>query len=207
MNEIKSVVHFGLNYFNRVNYINVPERDYIIFLHGYMSCPSTFKSIVECFKSDFNIICLNLATLTSSVDVLAQELELVIKNRGIEKYSLIGHSLGGIIAMQHQIFHAKYKAKNTICIASPFSGSKFAAFAIGPMHRELRTHSETLRVIKSNLNDLDNILIITAEQDFLIHGYNWPKATSIPNVGHLSVLTHPLTLQVVADLIHFPRFN
>lgn len=200
LDEFQSVLQFGLRYFQSEKYELSMGKTHLICLHGYLASPSTFSHLAKKLQFRYNVVCLQMPTTSWSVAKMANWVEVFLIRRGITQYSLVGHSLGGIVALYHQLFVGKNPAQLVLCLSAPLAGSPVARFAIGPVQKELRPGSELLLAINNNLSKISTrVTLVQAEDDLVVFPYSnhFPNSIIIPNCGHLGILTHPKVLEVL----------
>lgn len=79
----------------------------LVFLHGYLEYKELWADFVKSFKDKFQIICIDLPghgasesiNTVHSMSDMADVVKYVLDRNGIEKFVLIGHSMGGYIAL------------------------------------------------------------------------------------------------------------
>jgi len=91
----------------KYNYLEIGEGTPLIILHGLMGNLSNFDKVFEHFsKLGYRVIMpelpiYSLPILKTNVKNLSGFVKLFVKHLGLEKYILIGNSLGGHIALYH----------------------------------------------------------------------------------------------------------
>lgn len=90
-----------------VSYTVKGEGEALVFLHGYLESKSVWRNFTRYFEPNYKVICIDLPGHGSS-DVLktvhsmrdmAQLVKFVIDTCGVAKASVIGHSMGGYVAL------------------------------------------------------------------------------------------------------------
>ena len=83
------------------------SREALVFLHYFGGSAESWKWVIEKLSADYNCIALTLpgfggspALEKSSIKSFADHVQKELNARGITKYTLIGHSMGGKIALQ-----------------------------------------------------------------------------------------------------------
>jgi triacylglycerol lipase len=96
------------------------------------------------------IYTINLNTWRSDIEPLtervANKVDQLRREHGIERVDLVGHSMGGVIARNYiQRRGGSGKVRHCICIATPHEGSRLAPFALTPLAQVLMPGSEFLQ--------------------------------------------------------------
>jgi pimeloyl-ACP methyl ester carboxylesterase len=196
MTELAYALHFAKNMIQSFafssNDIDREESETIICLHGYLSHVSIFDEFKQMFK---NVKCISLPTITCDVKTMAQIVADEIERCNITKYSIVGHSLGSIVGLYHQLI-AKEKARIILCVASPLYGSALSKFAIGPITKDLSINSTILQAIRFSLRS--NVIFIQAQYDIIIRPILQQKNCLIYCIpcGHLGILLHPMFIEI-----------
>ncbi len=205
--ELKSVAQMMKNFMIQTNTSqSISNKHTIICLHGYMSNESVFIDFKNKFKTIFNVICIKLPTLHLNVNDLTKLVEDFLITNNIQDFSIVGHSLGSIVALNHQFMIGSKKAKVIICVASPLFGSSLHKFMYGPNNIDLYIHSNILTEIRKNLSlykHNNNIVFIQALNDMLINKFYLQdiKLYTI-DCGHVGILIHPIFLKICQDILH-----
>lgn len=179
---------------------NPNNKPILICLHGFMHNPSLFQSEpwIEALKFKYEVVLYPLPTLHYNVLEMAGHLQKFIQTYVNREFSIIGHSMGGIVALSHQVTYG-WKAAHVICVASPLFGSKIP---LAP--RDLLPDSTTLKRIQQFMPANAPVKFITAENDAI--NLEFPcsvPVTQIAETGHLSIMQHPVTHSVIRDFLSF----
>jgi hypothetical protein len=200
--ELKSIVHMMKNFATpSTNTTDTMKKHTIICLHGYLSNGSVFTDFKNQFQDKFNIKFIELPTLQLNVENLAVLVDNFLIKHNIIDFSLIGHSLGSIVSMYHQLFIAKKKAKSIICVASPLFGSSLHKFMYGPNNVDLYMHSDVLNKIRNELYKIKKkIIFIQASNDMLINKFDlrglFQDRMYKIECGHVGILIHPMFFNI-----------
>ena len=103
----------------------------IVLLHGYLESLNVWDSFAEKLHKNFQIIAIDLPghgnssvfNITHSMELMAETVNEVVNFLEIDKFTLIGHSMGGYVAMEYV---AKYPQKiEKFCLfhSTPFADS------------------------------------------------------------------------------------
>ncbi len=110
----------------KVNYIEEGEGDVILMLHGWASNAGLYNSQINLLKSKYRVIALNLPghggseepPYPFSVDDFAKFTIDFLKEKGIDKCTLIGHSVGGRIIIKLLSYKEKTMFNKVVLIDS-----------------------------------------------------------------------------------------
>jgi pimeloyl-ACP methyl ester carboxylesterase len=135
----------------RVHYENYGRgKEALVFVHGW-SCNATFwKANVPAFIKDIRVITIDLPghgesdkpQVTYSMDLFARAVDAVLRDAGVERATLVGHSMGTPVIRQ---FYRKYPAKTRALVfvdgslkpfGTPESMKEFIAPLRGPDYKE-----------------------------------------------------------------------
>ncbi len=81
----------------------------VVLLHGYMEALDAWDEFASELSKEFRVIAIDLLghgktgniSTVHTMKIMAQAVEEVIKHLGIEKFVLIGHSMGGYVALEY----------------------------------------------------------------------------------------------------------
>jgi pimeloyl-ACP methyl ester carboxylesterase len=106
------LVEINRNHIYYQKYINPDAQETLVLLHGFLSSSFCYRKLIPFLKKDFNIICVDLPPFGKSgkhhhykysySNIAKTVLELV-EYLGFDSYILIGHSMGGQIALNMMI--------------------------------------------------------------------------------------------------------
>lgn len=109
----------------KVFYSDQGKGHAIVFIHGWLESHTTFENIVRVLSSKYRCISIDLPGFGASdpldrvtLNKISNSVGGVLKKIGIEKYYLVGHSLGGAVTLIHADKHQENV--NKIVLISPF---------------------------------------------------------------------------------------
>jgi pimeloyl-ACP methyl ester carboxylesterase len=148
----------------------------------------------------------DMETLTESLVKKVDELRIKLK---VEKFVLIGHSMGGMIARNYiQNRGGAAHVHGMVTLGSPHFGSKLAPFAISPMGRTLLPGSEFLTKFNSVAwpEQAKAVSIYTRYDNIVLpaESAKMPGAQvmELDGMGHTSLLFHPRALRAVVQAVN-----
>ena len=206
-----AVVPFGI--FNRKNQANTRGETPVLLLHGLFvnqSCWFWFKWQLK--KQGFkNIVTINLSSWHSEealTELLANKIDELRHQLGVNKVHLVGHSMGGMIARNYvQLRGGHDKVENLICLGSPHQGSRLATFAIDPLGKRLFPNSDFLQRLNHAPapKDIKVTNIYTNKDNMVLPNASnhlpWGKAIEFDRMGHTALLYRkPVIAATIAAL-------
>ncbi len=179
---------------------NHPGDQPIILLHGLFQNRICWWLVRLRMRQQgiHNVLSLNLPPwkdVEALTETLAKRVDQLRLEEGVERVTLIGHSMGGLIARNYlQIRGGAAKVERLITLGTPHLGSKLAPFAISRMGRDLLPGSEFLtRLAQAPLPESVKVFSIYSPQDNLVlptDNARWEDAQNIEvqSIGHTSLL-------------------
>jgi pimeloyl-ACP methyl ester carboxylesterase len=140
----------------------------------------------------------------TSVTALADRLAALIRDvPGAPRVHLVGHSLGGIAVRWYvQELPLDPRVVQTICLASPFAGSRHARLMPGTSGRDLLPGSDLLRRLAARAEHVDlPHLSLAAANDLLVEPGAWLACGDrrvFPALGHNGLL---YDREVIAEVV------
>ena len=112
-----------------INYTDQGTGYVIVLLHGYLETLEIWSDFAKELAKSFRVIAIDIpghglsgkVSEIHTMDLMAEALNTVLKNLNIDKAVLVGHSMGGYVAMAYL---ANYKSKMSgLCLfhSNPFS--------------------------------------------------------------------------------------
>ena len=105
-----------------------PERPPLVLLHGFLGHAADWSEIAPRFASDFDVWALDLpghggaherTETESSVGAAAEAVMATMKARGVDRFALVGYSMGGRIALYLAAHHPERLQRLVLVGASP----------------------------------------------------------------------------------------
>ncbi len=185
-----------------------PSKPCLIIVHGLLSDPSLFLDSIG-DHPNFNVLYYHFNTL-NSIEYMSSELDGVLSRLQTlcpgMKMVLMGHSLGTLVILHHQLMLShSLKAAQVVLIAPCLYGSPWI-----PSDYLLGRDSKILSSIRCALESNETLkgLMLYAQCDSIIINQS-PivqnsniQIVTVPDVGHLSILDHLETHQMIADFLN-----
>lgn len=98
------------------------EGEVLVFLHGFLENSTMWKDVIKEFSPAFRIICIDLLGhgeseclgYTHTMEEMAEAVNFILESLNINNITLIGHSMGGYVAIA---FAEKFTKKiNKLCL-------------------------------------------------------------------------------------------
>jgi pimeloyl-ACP methyl ester carboxylesterase len=104
--------------------------DTVICIHGIWSHGTGMYLIKQRLEKEYGlrVLLFNYASVRGTLDDNAARLAGFIRDRKLASTHLMGHSLGGVIALRMLANHADAVPGRVVCIGSPLTGSRVAEF-------------------------------------------------------------------------------
>lgn len=182
----------------------------ILLLHGLFNNRASWFWFKRHLRSQGfnNIVTINLSSWHNEetlTELVAKKIDEVRHRLKVEKVTLIGHSMGGIIARNYlQLRGGAGKIEQCVFLGSPHFGSKLAPFALTPLGRVLIPGSDFLTRLAAapepkgvkitNLYSVRDNMVLPNHLAILPWGNNQP----LDNLGHTSLLYRRPVLEAVS---------
>ncbi|MDE3055900.1 MAG: alpha/beta fold hydrolase [Verrucomicrobiota bacterium] len=176
----------------------------ILMIHGYLHNSSAwvffrkFFSRLQASSGIGPLYTIDLPLFQSIPDdasLILQRREEIFQETGRRELILIGHSMGGLVALFHALHLAKEKTW-VITLGSPLHGTHLARIALGPNGKEMRRGSLFVKGLEKSLatsnlscyhlgSETDQV-VVPASSAFM--GRFPDREFHLPNLGHMSLL-------------------
>jgi pimeloyl-ACP methyl ester carboxylesterase len=105
------------------SYVDVGKGPVILVLHGLFGALSNFRSVVEVFRKKYRVIIPSLPIYEKSkfkptLEGLTEYVNAFVNFKGLDKFSLLGNSLGGHIALIYTLKHPEKVSSLTLTASS-----------------------------------------------------------------------------------------
>jgi len=192
----------------------------ILLIHGYLHSSSAWIYLRRKLRQGGcgPIFTINLGSPFQDFDQYA--LRVASKAKWIEKVTkrsdllLIGHSMGGVVAMHYTVKYAPNNSvRAVITLGSPLAGTKVAKIGLGACARQMECSSSFIQALEAllkesknatqfyHLGSLTDLMIIPNQSAFLPQG----KCKSWNSIGHIGLLYSPKVAKYLVQT--FQRCN
>lgn len=183
----------------------VQREDLVVLLHGLFATAGVLRPMRERIEADAEALTVSFTYAPGTrVEALANRIaELLSRVPGRPRIHLLGHSLGGL-AVRWYVQELDYDPRvvQTICLASPFAGSRHARLMPGPAGRELLPGSPLLRRIQERASAVALPHVsLAAAHDLMVEPGAWldyGERRVFPALGHNGMLYDP---EVIAEIV------
>jgi pimeloyl-ACP methyl ester carboxylesterase len=111
------------------HYHNPDAKESLVLLHGFLSSSFSFRHLIPLLKEDYNVISVDLppfgksgkiSSFKYSYENLAATVVELMKSLGIHEFNVVGHSMGGQIAMNILLHHPDHAKKGILLCSSGY---------------------------------------------------------------------------------------
>ncbi len=194
----------------------------IVLLHGYVMNHSAFLVMRQALtEAGFrHVRAFNYPQFTHGVPEIARmlktEVERVLEVAGAERCSIVGHSLGGIVARYYaQVLGGEKTLDTIVTLGTPHMGTYAAHFGVGPVAMQVTYQSPFLNELTrtarpssvryiSYYSDLD-LFVVPAISAKLTEPALQATNIRVRDIGHLSMLLSGEVVQSVVDYLAHPE--
>jgi len=171
----------------------------ILLIHGYVCNGGVWAPLRPVLhRAGFhNLYTVNLDPTFGSIDQFAESVRVrvdeILEETGAEKVTLIGHSMGGLIARAYVQRHGGYRTvRQIITLGTPHHGTVFAKSGIGVDARQMEPKSAWLVELNSEAPKPVPITSIWSTHDNIVapqDSAHLPHAANIrlSGIGHMAL--------------------
>ncbi|MGV2940038.1 alpha/beta fold hydrolase [Mesobacillus sp. LC4] len=111
------------------HYQNPDAKETLVLLHGFLSSTFSFRHLIPLLKEDYNVISVDLppfgksgkvSSFKYSYENLATTVVELMKSLGVREFNVVGHSMGGQIAMNILLHYPQYAKKGILLCSSGY---------------------------------------------------------------------------------------
>ncbi len=196
-----------------------PTTRPVLLVHGFAGTKSSWSLVAHTLRArGLTVEAMSYPPLGTSVEQLAEllaaEVERILRRTGADKVHLVGHSLGGVVIAQALTDRRlNGRVDQVITLGSPFGGSPWAGvLPFSDIVRALRSGSPLLRRVASTpLPDDVRWLSVTAALDIIVPGlrsvpsHAQVQSITFDGVGHLGMLLSRQVIECIAAALCAPQ--
>lgn len=188
-------------------------RPVVVLVHGYGCNRGAWwwlRRHLE--RAGYAVATLNLEPVYASIDeyvpLLDARIEAACHDAGCAKVTLVGHSMGGLVARAYLAAHGGQRVSRLVSIATPHAGSVLARFGIGKNARQMEPGSAWLKCLWQQRSSAQQVTLRTSHDNFVMPQDNQhlPGTADIelPALGHLAALFSPKVADVLLEVLAVP---
>jgi pimeloyl-ACP methyl ester carboxylesterase len=194
---------------------NISGRgDAVIILHGLFGSSRNWQSAARILAEDFQVITPDLRnhgqsfhTASMTYQEMAEDIVRLLDDLSLAKTVLIGHSMGGKVAMVNALLHTHRIEKLAVLDIAPVSyehryGKLFQAMYNLPLDR-IRNRSEAEEILDRQINDIFLTRFLLQNLVRSDNGFEWrinlpaiqeniEKISTFPEPGNAGVFDNPV---------------
>jgi pimeloyl-ACP methyl ester carboxylesterase len=115
-----------------INYNDLGQGSVIILLHGYLETLQIWESFAVELAKNFRVISIDIpghgksgkVAETHSMDLMAEAVDAVLRNLKIDKAVIVGHSMGGYVALSYLANYRQKVSGIGLFHSNPFADSE-----------------------------------------------------------------------------------
>ena len=150
-----------------LHYTQLGQGEPLLILHGLFGSSKNWQSLAKQFAENFTVYSVDLRNHGSSFndeqmnyEVMAEDIDALINHLGLHSYSIIGHSMGGKIAMLYALRYRHNISKLIVADIAPVSYQHSHTDLIDPiLALELDQISSRSQVDKALATDISDPML------------------------------------------------
>lgn len=185
-------------------------RPVLLMIHGYGCNRGVwwwFRRHLE--RAGYCVATLNLEPIYTSIDdyVLALDarIEAVCRETGCAKLTLVGHSMGGLVARAYLATRGTERIKQLVTIATPHVGTELARIGLGTNARQMEVGSSWLKHMWQSLPAIPVTALRNTHDNFVMpqDSQRLPGAEDVEMMalGHLAILMSSHTCDALREIL------
>lgn len=187
-----------------------PGRRVLVLIHGFGCNRGAWwwlRSRLE--NAGYAVATLNLEPPYIEIDhyvaALAARIEAACSESGVERVTLVGHSMGGLVARAYLERAGTERVEAVVTLATPHSGSVLARLGIGANSRQMEYNSPWLKALWLHRPAVPMVSIRNSHDNFVMpqDSQRFPSAEDIelPALGHLAILFSPRAVSTLLGVL------
>ncbi len=185
-------------------------RRVLVLIHGFGCNRGAWwwlRSRLE--NAGYAVATLNLEPPYIEIDhyvaALAARIEAACSESGADRVTLVGHSMGGLVARAYLEQVGTDRVEAVVTLATPHSGSLLARLGIGANSRQMEYNSPWLKALSRQHPAVPMVSVRNSHDNFVMpqDSQRFPPAEDIelPALGHLAILFSPRALRTLLDIL------
>lgn len=176
------------------------SRPPALLIHGYGCSRAAWWYLRRRIEAaGWTVATISLEPLYTDIETylpaISNRIDDVLSKTGATQLTLVGHSMGGLVARAWQREHGNAKICRLITLGTPHGGTELARFGPGPNARQMVPGNAWLEKLSRSEGDAPefDVLTIYSEHDNYVmpqHNLVWPNVPSVvlDGIGHLAML-------------------
>lgn len=189
------------------------DRQVLVLIHGYGCNRGSWWWLRKHLEgAGYAVATLNLEPPYTDIDnfvkTLDKRIEAVCHLTGCSRVTLIGHSMGGLVARAYLGRLGAARVDRLITIASPHSGTLLARLGIGENARQMEPASVWLKNLWPDRPAVPMVTVRNTHDNFVMpqDSQRFPGALDVelPALGHLAVLYSRRAADALLEVLRLP---
>lgn len=199
---------------NEVNRKKTDEQAPVLFVHGWTENRQSWRRVLNSFKNEQSrrLYTINLWPIDAPVDSyrvqLSRKIDEILSETKHDKLTLVGHSMGGLIARDYIKQYGGERVERLITLGSPHQGTCLTFPAIAVAAKQMQSNSSFLRELAAdkNIESVDVHCIVSMHDNLVVpFDKGWLPGCSrhmVTRYGHVGMVTAPETLSILRTLLY-----
>lgn len=190
------------------------ERRAVLFIHGYMCNRATWRAwlLQGGLARRWNCATVNLEPVYGTVHGYADRIQAAVERlragTGVERITLVCHSMGGLAARAYLREHGHHTVARVVTIASPHHGTLFARLGRGENTRQMELACGYVRQLAASDEPVQFICFASQHDNMIVPRDNQilgcAEAVWFERIGHLSMTDDDSVLQKLIEVVERP---
>jgi triacylglycerol lipase len=161
-------------------------------------------------KAGYAVATLNLEPPYIAIEhylaALDARIEAVCAETGASQVTLVGHSMGGLVARAYLEQKGCGRVEQLITLATPHAGSAMSRIGIGANSRQMEFNSPWIKALWQQRPALPMVSLRNSHDNFVMpqDSQRFPGALDVelPGLGHLAMLFSPRVARALLEALH-----
>lgn len=186
----------------------------VLLVHGYACNRGLWWWLRRRLRArGFAVATINLEPPFAGIDYFADQLhariEALLAETGIDRVTVVAHSMGGLAARAYLRRHGCARLTKLITLASPHHGTRIACLGPGDNARQMRPGNDWIRQLGEQESFAVPVLTIWGGIDEIVVPQDSSRLAGARDIafatlGHLSMLFSPTLLKCLLDELEKP---
>jgi triacylglycerol lipase len=191
------------------------RRCAVLFIHGYMCNRATWRPwlLHGGLAGRWNCATVNLEPVYGTVHGYADRIHAAVERlragAGVERITLVCHSMGGLAARAYLREHGHHAVARVVTIDSPHHGTLFARLGRGENTRQMELACDYVRKLAASDEPVEFICFASQHDNMIVPRDNQilacAEAVWFERIGHLSMTDDDSVLAKLIEVVERPR--